>query len=127
MKILICGSRQISAAGLAQVRKLMERVRDGGHTLIVGDASGVDAEAIRLANEMGVPYTIYTPHCNPRIWPSGRGAYVTEGHNYLERDRRMAEDCDVCCAVWNGTSHGTKNTYNHAMKLGKTARLYTFR
>ena len=51
--------------------------------------------------------------------------YSTDG-DYSDRDRLMAARCDMCIAIWNGKSRGTKITYDTALEYGKRAHLKTF-
>ena len=39
--------------------------------------------------------------------------------SYPARDRGMARQCDLCVAIWNGRSHGTKYTAEYVQSLGK--------
>jgi len=124
-KLLITGSRCISKAGLAYARRVVLRAHKRGYEVIVGDASGVDEAVMWECHRLGVTCTIVgaygrlrqrTPSCKAVI---GRGSYI-------QRDRYMAEQCDMCLAVWNGESRGTKATHDFAVELGKTAWLKTF-
>lgn len=46
-------------------------------------------------------------------------------HAYLERDRRMVEDCDILLVVWDGIeSGGAYDTYKYAQEKGKKIMLY---
>ena len=42
------------------------------------------------------------------------------------RDCLMAQRCDLCVAVWNGRSHGTKATFEYARRLGTRVLVRAF-
>ena len=126
MLLLISGSRNSSASALAYARKAVQRAHELGYSVIVGDALGIDDVVMSECHRLGIPCTIVgayrrlrrrTPYCIPETVSGG----------YLVRDRYMAEQCDICLAIWNGKSKGTKATYDFAVEFGKTAWLKTFK
>ena len=124
-RLLITGSRHISKAGRIYARRAVQRAHELGYEIIVGDALGVDAVVMLECDRLGVTCTVVgaynrlrrrTPSCKVVQYPS----------SYIQRDQYMAEQCDLCLAIWNGKSRGTKATYDFAVELGKTAWLKTF-
>ena len=123
--LLITGSRCISQRGLAYARRVVERARQLDYEVIVGDASGIDDAVMRCCDELGVACTVVGAYNRLRR-RTASCKVVTVSGSYIQRDRYMAEQCDFCLAIWNGSSRGTKTTYDFAVKLGKTAWLKTF-
>jgi len=123
--LLVTGSRDINETGIAYARKAVARAAALGYEVIVGDAESVDEAVMQECHRLDVTCTVVgaygrlrrrTPSCKVVC---GRGSYI-------KRDRYMAEQCDMCLAIWNGESRGTKATHNFAVALGKTAWLRTF-
>lgn len=121
MKVLITGSRSINDPAL--VKRIIKRLKERGDEIIVGDARGVDTTVIRICNANDIPYTCYTPHDESRN-KSAVNVKTNQGSNYIERDRIMAEACDMCIAVWDGESAGTQHTFRFARKLGKRTHIW---
>ena len=117
-KILITGSRDATSAMLAAARKVVQQIAAENGVLIVGDAPGIDAEAIREADKLGVQVFVYGAYRRMRH-STKNGRNTPLSCSYTERDRVMAEECDVCVAIWDGTSNGTRITSHYAQSLGK--------
>jgi len=124
MLLLITGSRIISAAGKRYARCVVQRAKARHYTIIVGDACGIDEVVMQECHRLNTPCIVVgagrirrrTPSCQTR---------VVQG-SYTARDRYMVKQCDLCIAIWNGKSHGTKLTYDYANLLGKPAWLRIF-
>ena len=123
--LLVTGSRSISEAGLAYARKAVQRAHELDYDVIVGDASGVDDAVMRECDKLGVACTVVGAYGKLRRRTASCSVYAVSG-SYIQRDKYMAERCDLCLAVWNGKSRGTKATYDFAVELSKTAWLKTF-
>jgi len=124
-KILITGSRQAGQSMISYARKCVERAKEIGASIVVGDAPGIDAAVIKACDEMNVPVIVYGAYGKLRN-KSKTGTNLSHSGNYSERDRVMVELCDTCMAIWNGSSRGTKATYEMAKRAGKTAHLKVF-
>ena len=123
--LLVTGSRIISEAGLAYARKVVKRAHQLEYEIVVGDASGIDDAVMRECHTLGVPCTVVGAYSKlRRRTPSCE--VVQHAGSYIQRDRYMAERCDLCLAIWNGQSRGTKATYDFAVGFGKPAWLKTF-
>lgn len=132
MKLLITGSRDASRKMLHVARRIVRATKWDdefypsllGCEIVVGDASGIDDEVVITCRQYGVTYSCYgitqTPRNSAHIH-----FYDQVSGDFLSRDRVMVEQCDLCIAIWNGVSRGTKYTYDYAVKLGKKARLLT--
>ena len=123
MKLLITGSREASDRMLQYARIVVDRAKQLGWSIVVGDAEGIDAEVIAWCDMLGVPVEVHGSYGKLRH-QSRTGKNVTHPASYPERDRIMAGICDVCIGVWNGKSRGTKVTVDAAAALGKTTHLY---
>lgn len=99
--------------------------------LLDGMAQGVDQIAATIAFSQGIPLKCYFAYKHDLNKAEQEFAEIAEEidwgydeypgkHAYLDRDRRMVEDCDILLAVWDGVeSGGTYYTYNYAQELGK--------
>jgi predicted Rossmann fold nucleotide-binding protein DprA/Smf involved in DNA uptake len=119
MRVLITGSREATPAMRARVEEVMLWVKRQGYTLLVGDAPGVDAHARVCAEALAVPTTVYGAYGKLRGRRRINEQVVVVPEAYAVRDRLMAQACDLCVAVWNGRSPGTKATCEYARRLGK--------
>ncbi len=121
--VLITGSREWSERDrklmLEKVSHVVEWCLIEGHTLIVGDAEGVDIQVQRESILFGVTCWVYGAYGRYRHLADKSMAADYDFVSYPHRDREMARICDICVAVWNGTSRGTKITMDAAEKLGK--------
>lgn len=128
MKVLITGSCQASPAMLAKAEEVVTWCAEHGHQVIVGDAPGIDHQVRRLGKKLAVPTKVYGAYGNmrePEIdWDTAEHHTISQG--YLARDRLMAQQCDICVAIWNGLSPGTRYTFQYANKLGKRVILRKF-
>lgn len=134
MKLLICGSRQTTPEMIKRVDRVLwwfSNLTDE-FEVIVGDADGIDGEVQRYCQTYSFIHSIYYPALqwkNPSSRKvrnntiSGKLVPVLTG-NYLKRDEFMVEDCDVCVAIWNEWSRGTKYTYEFAKKQNKECWLF---
>jgi hypothetical protein len=118
-KVLITGSRQATPAMLAKVEAVVLWVKRQGYALLVGDAPGVDAHVRVCAEALSVPTTVYGAYGRLRGRRRRQEQVVVVPEAYAVRDRLMAQACDLCVAVWNGRSRGTRSTFEHARRFGK--------
>ena len=120
MKVLVCGSRNCSLEMAKKVKEVVRWIASNGHSLIVGDAGGVDRIALMemsLLNEARKS-VVYGAYGQLRFSvPYGEKVVIHE--DYLYRDRVMVREADVVIAIWNGVSRGTKYTFEYAQKCGK--------
>ena len=126
MRVLITGSRQASPQMLAKVEEVVQWVKQQGHTVLVGDAPGVDAHVRVCAEALSVPTTVYGTYSRLRGRRRSHEQVVVVPEDYTVRDRLMAQACDLCVAVWNGRSPGTRLTFEHARRLGTRGIVRTF-
>jgi hypothetical protein len=126
MKVLMTGSRQATPAMLAKVEDVVLWVKRQGYALMVGDAPGVDAHARVCADALGVPTTVFGACGRLRGRRRAHEAVILIPEDYHVRDRLMAQRCDLCVAVWNRRSRGTKDTLEYARRLGKRVLVRAF-
>ena len=99
--------------------------------LLSGMAQGVDQIAAQEAISNGVPLKCYYAYRRKLAELEKYIVYAADEviwlydeypgkHAYLDRDRRMVEDCDILLVVWDGIeTGGAYETYKYAQELGK--------
>lgn len=128
MKVLVCGSRNCSPEMAEKVKEVVRWIAGSGHSLIVGDAEGVDRialtemsllnEASLSSSQIGERSVVYGAYGRLRFSvPYAKRVVLPEG--YLHRDRVMVREADLIVAVWDGVSRGTRYTFEYAKKCGK--------
>lgn len=126
MKILICGSRYISDKGLKYARRVVQRAKELGATIIVGDnPQGVDAAVIDEADRLKYTVAVYGAYGKFRK-QSKFCTGVRTGGSYSARDRMMVNslgDNDIVLCIWNGKSSGTYSVFQYA-KTKTTLKVY---
>ena len=103
MKLLICGSRNITDFDLSPY------VPEDTELIITGGAKGIDTVAEKYAILHNIPLEIVRPDYRRY----GRGAAP------LIRNKQMADSADSILAIWDGISSGTKQTIEYAESIGK--------
>ena len=117
-KLLITGSRDANMKMLDYAKKVVARAKELGYSIIVGDAEGIDSAVISAWMCTDIPIEVHGANNQMRISTSS-GINIKHPCSYIERDRIMARECDLCVAIWNGKSKGTRLTYDYAKSLGK--------
>jgi len=82
-----------------------------GFTLVSGGAKGIDSEAEVIAKQLGIPTIIYRPKTEEY---SIKGNYI-----YYERNKLIAEKCDILIAFPLNNKGGTMITVDMFKSLGK--------
>ena len=88
--------------------------------VISGGARGIDSIAFQTAASAGIR--------NLQIFPDRKtfpGKLVLKA--FQERNKQIVDNCDILLAIWDGKSHGTKNTLAYAQRVNKPAFLIRFR
>ena len=118
--VLITGSREASAEMLAKVVEVVAWCQREGHTILVGDAPGIDLQVRRACQHLRYASVIvFGAYRKIRFTQVKVGRFVPLQGDYLHRDRIMAQQCSLCVCVWNGRSHGAKYTADAVQSLGK--------
>lgn len=111
MKVLICGSRNITDPSLVS-----QAVSNSGIIpthIISGGARGIDRLAYAYAVSRSIGFTEY-----PADWDryGKRAGFI--------RNYAMVGAADAVIAVWDGTSPGTKHSIELARSCGKRVFVY---
>jgi hypothetical protein len=109
--LLVTGSRSIKDH--AQVAAILDKLPFPVTRLIHGGAPGVDTSAGRWASGRDIPVTVVRPDFG--TWPIAKHRFRA----YRERDFDMVRKAETVVAIWDGSSSGTKITYQYAESLGK--------
>jgi hypothetical protein len=112
MKIAIVGSRDFKDWGL--LCSVMKEYRPS--EIISGGAMGADSMAAAWAKEKGIPLKEFLPDYKKY----GRSAPI-------RRNDLIVDASEMVIAFWDGTSRGTKYTYDYAEKAGKYLRLVIYK
>jgi predicted Rossmann fold nucleotide-binding protein DprA/Smf involved in DNA uptake len=119
MIAMFCGSRYANGRLLDLAHRAVERARELGWHIIVGDAPGVDAEVIKTSDTC----TVLGAFGKLRCETDGSARFSVVPGDYVGRDDILISRADIVVCIWNGKSSGTLRNYARAKKLGKTAYL----
>lgn len=103
MKLLICGSRNITDFDLTPY------VPHECELIISGGARGIDTLAEEYADRHGIPKTVIRPDYKRY------GKFAAP----LKRNEAMVDMADAVLAVWDGSSGGTEYTMRCAARQNK--------
>lgn len=129
--VFIAGSRRISRLGKPVLERL-ENIVSSGHSVVVGDANGVDKAVQKYLADKGyqkVKVYILGSGCRNNLggW-SVRSVPLLNGkrgfESYAARDLAMAKDGDVGFFIWDGKSKGTANNISNMLKLAKISLVF---
>jgi ribonuclease HI len=139
INILIAGSRYANREALDYARRVVRRVHQLGHTIVVGDhPKGVDMAVVQECRRLKAKVLVVGVTNSPRNGGCSHGGYVkverdtyraAGGHlfdRYHVRDRWMVDNAQRGVFVWNGDSKGTKSGYDYMVSRQKEAHLMTF-
>lgn len=127
-RLLITGSRDATIGMLRMAYSAVERAKANGWQIIVGDADGIDKQVLYACCWLEVPFKFFgiTPAPRNTCCIKHLNNYIQVRGDYLSRDRHMGLMCDQVFAIWNGTSRGTKYTYDYVRSLGKPGDIRRF-
>jgi len=124
------GSRRISQLP-GQAVELIRQIVEGGHDVIVGDASGADRAIQKLLSDAGCRNV--TVFCSGEVARNNVGAWpvsrvkadgAAKGFQFFAvKDRAMARRADIGVMVWDGNSVGTLLNVLRLVRSGKKARI----
>jgi hypothetical protein len=139
INILIAGSRYTNREALDYARRVVRRVHQLGHTIVVGDnPKGVDMAVVQECRRLKAKVLVVGVTNRPRNGGCSHGGYVkverdtyraAGGHlfdRYHVRDRWMVDNAARGMFIWNGDSKGTKAGYEYMVSRHKEAHLVTF-
>jgi hypothetical protein len=130
-KVFFGGSRSLSRLDAA-VRTRLRNVIANGHTVLVGDATGVDKEVQSFFAEEG--YRNVIVYCmegdcrnNFGTWPAE--SVSSDGRKkdfayFAIKDAKMSLNADYGFMIWDGESKGTLNNVLSLIEQGKTVLVY---
>ena len=129
--VFVGGSRRISRIG-ADVKQRIDRMIEGGFTIVVGDANGADKAIQAYLHEREYPNVrvfCTGDACRNNVgqWPLQR---VTPPHRtrdfafFTAKDAAMAEEADAALMLWDGESNGTLVNVARMTARGKPAVIY---
>jgi ribonuclease HI len=137
--IMIAGSRYANREALDYARRVVRRVHQLGHTIVVGDnPKGVDMAVVQECRRLKAKVLVVGVTNRPRNGGCSHGSYVkverdtyraAGGHlfdRYHVRDRWMVDNSHRGMFIWNGDSKGTKSGYEYMVSRQKEAHLVTF-
>ncbi len=129
-RLFIAGSRHATPAMLRVVSQAVQRAKEHGWTVLVGDNPlGVDAAVVYACDELSVSVTVIGIGRKPRNGGSqlpGSRYIHYQAHGYAQRDHYLAELADRGLFLWNGVSRGTKAAHDYMSTLNKPVHLLTF-
>ena len=123
--VFISGSISIRCVPVHACERINNMV-SAGHTIIIGDAAGMDLAVQGWLNSKGsrkviVYYTGKTPRHNVGAWPT---RYIEAGTlqgraRHQVKDTAMANDADFGFMIWDMKSQGTLRNMRMMHGLGK--------
>ncbi|MBO4491939.1 MAG: hypothetical protein J5944_11330 [Lentisphaeria bacterium] len=127
MKLGITGSRSITEFDFIPYFTMQNRdfrafcrnhglIRRRITAVVTGGARGIDTLAFQAAEAAGIRNLQFLPDR-----AKFRGKTILKA--FQVRNQQIVDCCDVLLAVWDGKSHGTKNTLAYARKTHKPAFL----
>ncbi len=130
-KVFFGGSRSLQRLDSAVTARLRNLIAHG-HTVLVGDASGMDKAAQSYFAEQG--YRNVTVYCMEGECRNNLGNWsvesVTSGARkkdfayFAMKDARMSLEAEYGFMVWDGESQGTLNNVLTLLEQGKTVLVY---
>ena len=131
MNVFIAGPRAISVLDKAVVERL-NNIFANKHTVLVGDADGVDSSVQRFFSYLQYRNVVVfacegKARNNIGSWEVRNIAVPPRlrGFKYYEvKDKAMSTDADYGFMIWNGESKGTLNNIINLVKQGKKTVVY---
>jgi len=84
--------------------------------VISGGAKGIDTIAEKWANENNIETQIFYPDWNKYGKKAG-----------FIRNEDIIKNCDICLAIWDGESNGTKNDFEWCKKYHKDLIIFNMK
>jgi hypothetical protein len=130
-KVFFGGSRNLGRINSA-IRTRLRNLITNGHTVLVGDANGVDKAVQSFFAEEG--YRNVVVYCmdgecrnnvgNWKIEAVASGGKKKDFAYYAMKDARASLDADYGFMIWDGESKGTMNNVLNLLQQGKSVLLY---
>lgn len=113
MKLAVVGSRGFQDS--ERLGSCLDRYQGQIECIVSGGARGADTLAADYARAHGIALKEYLPEYDRY----GRAAPIL-------RNRLIVDDCDTLIAFWDGKSHGTRDSIDHARRSGKQVIIELF-
>ena len=130
-KVFFGGSRKLGRINSA-IRTRLKNLISNGHTVLIGDANGIDKAVQSFFAEAG--YSNVIVYCmdgycrnnvgNWRINAINSGGKKKDFAYFAMKDAAMALEADYGFMVWDGESKGTLNNVLNLLQQGKSVLLY---
>ena len=135
MKVFISGSADITTIPRDAKNAIDNIIATYPNAIfLVGDCKGTDTIIQTYLAAKHYPFIVYHVGSEPRnCLPSANAvikvnAYGKYGRDfYTQKDIQMTIDCDICIAIWNGHSKGTKANIDRAYARNKPVYIYDTR
>ena len=123
--VMVSGSRTLNTREMYEYcETVVRRCKASGHSIVVGDAVGVDAAIAHMCRMYGVKCTVHGTTVSPRHGHVPSVAYVRHaGKSYTHRDNVLLSMSTFVVCVWDGVSRGTARNYKQASKLDGVVRV----
>lgn len=130
-KVFFGGSRSLAQLGSA-VRTRLRNLITHGHTVLVGDANGMDKAAQSFFAEEGYRNVIVycmEGECRNNVgnWPIesvSSGGRNKDFAYFAMKDARMSVEAEYGFMIWDGESKGTLNNVLSLIEQGKAVLVY---
>lgn len=130
MTVFIAGSISIKSLATAVTQRL-DSIVQKKHSVVVGDAAGVDTAVQRHLHKRGYkPVTVYCinqARNNLGNWPVVTVANIKgrpRRSDFGKKDLAMAQAADVGFMIWDDQSSGTLNNVLNLLDVGKKSLVY---
>ncbi len=132
MKVFVSGSKNVSAFD-NEILKVLNRIVENNHEILVGDCDGVDASIQRYMQEKShTNITVYFVGSEPRnaqepfkqrkVDTFGK---LTPYEYYQQKDIQMTRDADVGFVIWDETSKGSRDNIQRLIQMDKPVVIYS--
>ena len=130
-RVFFGGSRDLGRLNPA-IRSRLHNLMAKRHTVLIGDANGVDKAVQSFLAESGYKEVIVycmDGECRNNVgnWPveSVMSGKKTKDFSYFAmKDKKMSQDADYGFMIWDGESKGTLNNVLNLLKEGKPVLIY---
>ncbi len=119
MNIVITGSHDCNERLITKLHTITAWCKENHHHVLTGDANGIDMVARQDCHRLGISCNVYGAYNKFRFSNFGGHLADCSFQDYHSRDKFMVEHADMVIALWNGTSPGTRRTFQYARSLGK--------
>lgn len=130
-KVFFGGSRKLGRINSA-IRTRLRNLITNGHTVLIGDANGVDKAVQSFFSEEA--YRNVVVYCmdgdcrnnvgNWKIEVVESGGRKKDFSYYAVKDAKMSLEADYGFMIWDGESKGTLNNVLNLLQQGKSVLLY---